>query len=111
MALHVVCLATSYLNLFHVILAAVDSRVASVVGHDASGGKYGIAANTLTYLKFDTTLKNWVSVPKASFTPLSSKMQKLAANAPGGDPTATVSVAGDAWGGKIISISALKGLP
>ena len=85
--------------------SALDSRVASVIGHNsASGNKYGISHDKLSYLKYDTELKQWISIPSGDYSPASDTMIKLEANTAGGDPVSGKfkSVGTDQWGGKTV---------
>ncbi len=85
--------------------SALDSRVASVIGHNsASGNKYGISHDKLSYLKYDTELKQWISIPSGDYSPASNTMIKLEANTAGGNPVSgkIKNVASDQWGGKTV---------
>eukprot|EP00112_Aurelia_sp_Birch-Aquarium-sp1_P002282 Seg1249.10 transcript_id=Seg1249.10/GoldUCD/mRNA.D3Y31 product="hypothetical protein" protein_id=Seg1249.10/GoldUCD/D3Y31 len=78
---------------------AVDSRVASIAGHDSSGKNiYGIARNKLAYMKYDDEVKTWVSIRKSDFSPAANKYVKLKANEAAGDPGTGHVVGSDKWG-------------
>lgn len=83
-------------------LSAVDSRVASILGHDSSNNLYGIAKNKRAYMKFDNSVNSWISIPGSEFNVISDKYTRLTDGASTGDPATHKVVGADHWGGKMI---------
>ena len=88
----------------HIFISAIDSRVSSILGHNAAGNVFGIGKNKRSYMMFDLTVNKWVSVPKSMFNPPVNQFVKLEVSHVSGVPASNKIIGLDHWGGRKIAL-------
>ena len=79
----------------------MDSRVSSILGHNADGNVVGIGKNKRAYMTYDPSLNTWVSIPKSkitgtlNYTPLDGTHSS-------GNPVSPQLIGLDHWGSESI---------